>query len=419
MKKQNYRKRRKRKAMELQKKRRIAMYTLAPLIIFIISYLAYLPQTANTSRNDIIAHMNAALSLDLVLNIPHCGWHFLCWLFYACLPIQIGTAACLATGVFNALTAFVTVWLMNRFFDGKLRTVAFPTVVTLISMLVGPLYLRFFNSKYYLGQGSPNIWHNPTVNAVRPFMILVTVFTVEYWSCDEKETVKFGKRTVKKTTAYQLLLMVLLFLSTITKPSYIMVYLPVCGLVALVRLVKSRGKLFGKLIISHLYFVPSLILFLWQYLSVYIMGEKTGNSGGIEIAFFKVARLYTSSVTISLILKMAFPFLVIIIWRKVLFQNKLFQLTFWQFLMGLAITWTLAETGKRLNHGNFGWGNILAASFLWTFCVLFYAKKLWEDKDKIVGCTRLKLKYGVPGMILLWHLAAGIISMNTYFKEFQ
>ena len=354
--------------------------------------------------------MEHALSLDMVLEVTHCGWHFVCWLFYACLPISIQAAASMATALFNAASAVLVIWLLERYLKGRPAGAWLSGTAAVIALTAGPLYLRFYNSSYYLGQGSPNPWHNPTSTAVRPFMILITILTADYWALDKTAAVRMGKRAVKKTTLYQLALMVLLFLSTITKPSFLMVYLPACGLIALARLIAGKGKNFVSLLIQHLYFIPSLLVFLWQYLKIYILGGGVASQAGetgIAIDFFKVAGMYAPSVLFSLILKMAFPFLVILLWRKVIFKDRLFQLTFLQFIMGLLITWTFVETGKRASHGNFGWGNILASSMLWIFCVVFYVRELTQNREAIGKSVGLKIKFGVPGAVLLWHFLAG------------
>lgn len=392
------------------KKRRIALYTAAPALIFMITWEIFYKQTMLPKSSDIVAHMEHALSLDMVLEVTHCGWHFVCWLFYACLPISIQAAASMATALFNAASAVLVIWLLERYLKGRPAGAWLSGTAAVIALTAGPLYLRFYNSSYYLGQGSPNPWHNPTSTAVRPFMILITILTADYWALDKTAAVRMGKRAVKKTTLYQLALMVLLFLSTITKPSFLMVYLPACGLIALARLIAGKGKNFVSLLIQHLYFIPSLLVFLWQYLKIYILGGGVASQAGetgIAIDFFKVAGMYAPSVLFSLILKMAFPFLVILLWRKVIFKDRLFQLTFLQFIMGLLITWTFVETGKRASHGNFGWGNILASSMLWIFCVVFYVRELTQNREAIGKSVGLKIKFGVPGAVLLWHFLAG------------
>lgn len=101
------------------KKRRIALYTAAPALIFMITWAIFYKQTMLPKSSDIVAHMEHALSLDMVLEVTHCGWHFVCWLFYACLPISIQAAASMATALFNAASAVLVIWLLERYLKGR------------------------------------------------------------------------------------------------------------------------------------------------------------------------------------------------------------------------------------------------------------------------------------------------------------
>lgn len=398
-------------------RRKAALYFFVVVIMFVLTYIAFYVQAQKPGGSDTTVHMGNALSFDLVMRDSHCGWHFVCWLLYACLPITIEEAAAAATALFNACTAALLIWFGEKYMDRmgqekikleRWKAAVIP-LVTLVSMLVGPLYLRFYNRRYYLGQGSPNPWHNPTSTAVRPFMIPITVLTVGYWCCGEEETVTVRGKTLKKTTAYQLVLGVLLLISTVIKPSYLMVYLPVCGVRALACLFRSRGRGFWKLVAQHLYFIPSLCVFLYQYLILYFLPAEAGaEEAGVVIAFFRAVRMHAPSVTVSLLLRMAFPFLVIFLWRKEIFKEWCFPLVFGQYIAGLLISWTFAETGRRASHGNFGWGNILACFLLWAFCLFFFAKRFLEDKERIQSSRRLKARYGVLFSLLVWHLAGGI-----------
>ena len=65
------------------------------------------------------------------------------------------------------------------------------------------------------------------------------------------------------------------------------------------------------------------------------------------------------------------------------------------------------ETVKRASHGNFCWGNILASSMVWIFCVVFYVRELTQNREAIGKSVGLKIKFGVPGAVLLWHFLAG------------
>ncbi len=385
-------------------KRKALSYTITPVIIFVLTYWIYFRQ-AIQHRGDINAHMQLALSLDRVLTASHSGWHFLTWVLYACLPISIEIAAAASTALYNMLAAMIVLWIIDRYMGHTLKTVTYPTVISLVALLVGPCYLRFYNINYLLGQSTPNIWHNPTTTAVRPFMFLVTVLTLDYWEETDQ----------KKKRNYAWILMILLLLSTWIKPSFLMAYAPVCFIYIMVRLIKGRGRNFLALVCENLYFIPSLLLFLSQYIRIFIFGGAEHTEATVEIAFFRVARIHSPSIVISILLKMAFPVLVLLIWRKEIFKDKLIRFVFWLFIVGLLTSWTFAETGKRAKSGNFGWGNVLASGFLWLLCLIYYCVQLRKDaKGLQEKGLALKVKYGVPAAFLLWHLTAGITSLPIY-----
>ncbi len=396
--------------------RRIASYLLAAVVMFILTYLMSYKE-AVMEASDMTVHMNASSSLSSVLGLTHNGWHVVCWMVYNCLPVKIETAAALTTAGFNAVTAAAAMYLVDRYTRPdyeKKGSLVWPALITAASMIAGPLYLRFFNENYYLGQSSPNPWHNPTSLAARPFALIITILTVAYWDLEDDEKFCLFGKTLKKTHVYQFILMVLLAYDTVIKPSFLMIYLPACGLILLARLIRRRGRNLLRLILGHLYFIPAIIILLWQYLIIFISPSADAaqsSEGGIAISFFSVAKLHTDSVTLSLILKMAFPFLVIIIWHKVLFKDKLFHLVIMNYLMGLAVSWTLTETGVRANHGNFGWSNMLGSSILWIFCVAFFAMQFiswFKSKKQITSEDPAILRFLIPGFFLFWHLAAGM-----------
>lgn len=391
------------------------MYFWAFALVFLATWIIFTKQAQMPKHSDIVKHMKFTMSLTDVLKLTHNGWHFICWLFYACLPITPAQAAVLTTSLFNGATAVITAGLAERLFNGsqpvwkgKVRSYL-PAVLAVVGLTVGSLYLRFYNNNYYLGQGTPNPWHNPTVLAVRPFMLLIDFMTLWYWDLWREEG--FEKScSNKQCRKYQWALTFLLLYSTLTKPSFLMIYCPVCGIVELWRIRKhwKEGEAWKNAILRNLYFIPSLFVFLWQYLRIFIVGGTAGGEGGIIIAPFYVARMYAPSVLISLILRMAFPFLVIVLWRKKIFKEKLFPLIFGQYVVGLLTTWIFAETGNRASHGNFGWGNALGCSFLWIFCLIFYVREMERDWDRIKKEPRYMLRYLIPALFLIWHLLAGI-----------
>ena len=103
---------------------RAAAYVIVTAVIFALTYIMTKKELVPT-HSDVRAHMQYALSLDLVLGRDHGGWEFACWLLYAMLLVDITAAACIVTSLFNALTAAAVLWFGFRFLDahtqGRMR----------------------------------------------------------------------------------------------------------------------------------------------------------------------------------------------------------------------------------------------------------------------------------------------------------
>ena len=397
-------------------RRRLWTYFVPTAVIYFMTYFLVYKNSLMESGSDVATHMKHALSLDLVLELTHNGWHFACWLIYALLPADINTAAAISTALFNALAAVLVVRIVLDYhkpdFSVPGSTIV-PVLVSMAALLAGPLYLRFYNPEYYLGQTSPNAWHSPTTIAVRPFMLLITLLTLRYYDLPaEKRTRLFG-REWHTAALYQILMAVLLAAATAIKPSFLMLYLPACFVIALIRLFKSRGRDFFALLLAHLYMLPALLVLGRQYVSIFLRSgeaaaQNGGKAAGVGIALFKSAKVYAPSPLFSVLLLMAFPLLVTIFWWKQLLKDKLYLFSGLEFIMGLLISWTLTETGKREKSGNFGWCKILGASMLWIVCLAFYSVRLKEDKDQLLIRAGLAAKHLLTSLTLLWHLIAGI-----------
>ena len=403
---------------------RAAVWIAAAACIYLMTYRLSLKESLLPFSSDMVTHIKYAVSLDHVLKLTHFGWHFVCWALFACLPIDITEAAAAATALFNVLSGLLTLCFIERIVKPDYKKGLWPGAgvfaLCVVCLTVGPLYLRFFNMRYYLGQGTPNPWHNPTSIAVRPFLLALCLLIEDYWMIEKGEKIYLFGKERNKAFIYQIVMGILLAAGTLVKPSILMVYFPACAVIALAKLIKGRGRNFFTLLVQHLYFLPALFIILWQFISIYISGtDKYLNSSTIVIDFFYTARLHTSSFVVSLLLRMAFPFLVIVIWRKEIFKQPLFRLIMIQYLIGLATTWTFRETGRRANHGNFGWGNILACSIVWIYTICFFISKIKEDPSwyRINDGIVKRLKYLLPLLLLAWHAVAGLCYYCYLLKD--
>ena len=391
---------------------RRAVYIAAPLFIFIITYILVLKETGLEKNSDVASHMRKCLSFEEMMSVSHNGWHIVCYLLYEMLPIPIETAASIASALFNAFACVLTIWLCEHMMKPDYSRKESFWLVSFLSasaLIIGPLYLRFYNPRYYVGQSSPNPWHSPTTMGVRPFALLITILTAFLWDCGEEETTKAFGRVLKRKTVLQIWLGILLLAATLIKPSILTIYLPVCGVRALICLVKGKGRNLLTLIRDHLYFLPSAALFLFQFMKIYIIGGTASakTTEGIEIALFKVTNMAAPFFPVSVVLRMAFPFAVIIIWRKIVFKDTMFKISFWQYVAGMLVFWIFAEKGSRASHGNFGWGNVIASSVLWIWCLIFFVRQWKSEGPAKESSAGTKAKFIVPACLFFWHLAAG------------
>ena len=290
--------------------------------------------------------------------------------------------------------------------SGKKLSLAKTAAFTLLLSISSAIYVPWFNDKPYLGQGSPNPWHNPTTIMVRPIGLLV--FFLVMSECLRVQRAGFRKGQGLRVWK-GILIAVLLVLSNLSKPSFVQIFYP--GIFVLMVLwlfvYRFRNFPFGmQLLVCCL---PSVALMGMQFLSAFY-GSSNSDSAGVVIAPFKVAGLYTKNIAVSTLLVLAFPLLTGLcsIVRRTFDWTDAFA---WiMLLVGMAEKFLLAEGGSRMAHGNFSWGYILAAYLLWFVTIRDFAA--WRGTLSGGGSGARKgistLAWAVCGLVLLAHFVSGI-----------
>ena len=283
---------------------------------------------------------------------------------------------------------------------------------TLILSLSAAIFVPWFNEKPYLGQGSPNPWHNPTTIMVRPIALLI--FVLVMGECLRVQRGGFRKGQGLKIWK-GILIAILLVLSNLSKPSFVQVFYPAIFLLMFLWLFVYRFRNFPLGMQLLVCCLPSVGLMGMQFLSAFY-GTTNSDSAGVVIAPFKVAGLYTPNIAISTLLVLAFPLLLALcsIARRVFDWTDAFA---WLMLLaGMAEKFLLAEGGSRFYHGNFSWGYIIGLYLLWFVSVRDYAA--WYCVKRDGGATGIGssgaakffgfLFFILCGILLLLHLISGI-----------
>ena len=95
--------------------------------------------------------------------------------------------------------------------------------------IAAAIYVPFFNKTPYLGQGSPNVWHNPTTIGVKWAALLVFMLTAAELTRLVRERFEKDLRPVPAVV-----IALLMVVCNLYKPSLVMVYYPAIFSVCLV-----------------------------------------------------------------------------------------------------------------------------------------------------------------------------------------
>lgn len=295
--------------------------------------------------------------MESILDQPYPVWHIMVNLLYKAFHIPYVYAAALTSASLYTMEYCVIRKIMlqlNR--EAPERRQWKIDIFSALLMFVQPVYVPWFNQEQYIGQGSPNVWHNPTIAACYPFALICVYLFVEMIRRPEGDIhmvdyVRFG---------------FFLLLSVLAKPCFIQIFIPAAAVVLLMALVRTKGK---SLLFSIKFACSCLPGCLWCVLIFFLsfISQNTADNSGIGIGFFDVWRLYTPNIAVSLLLATAFPCAYLVLkYRNI--KSKHFMSFAWIcFLFGVLEYGFLKETGARFSDGNFAWGYSVSLTILYVF----------------------------------------------------
>lgn len=219
----------------------------------------------------------------------------------------------------------------------------------------------FLNHQYYLGQITPNVWHNSTTIFAFPFALLL--FWKSFLYIESPERTKLIN------------IFLLIVLNIIIKPSFFFIFAIGFPLFTLYKL--GWSKYFWK--VSIIVSIGILFIF-FQYLLIYKLGigyERINNERDkIALMPFVVWKTYTGNywfMITAFLTSLAFP-----VFSALLSLKKLIRSDFWIYsvilqFIAIVLFILLAESGPRIVHGNFYWQCVFASYilFLTTLINLF------------------------------------------------
>ena len=391
---------------ELAPKRRIDWTVIAAVLLILIGTTAVYLREVRYEFVDFRVHMNIAGDFDftdlhsITSRLAYPMWHLLVAVVYQ-LGVPLEWAASIVSAVCKAAT-FVIVYLMvDTISWGKAKR----WVVTLLSLtviVVTGLWIRPVSYFVYKGVGSPNVWHNPTQQAVTLAMMMVMPWLAHCWYEFER-MLSEGKTGVMLPWWKVAVLAILCMGSLACKPTFMQALLPAAFVMFLVELIRrpQEWRYFAQIVIA---FVPSAAYFLLQYL--YYTGVVVEFTSGVEI--YAKKRDVWHAIRNALMMSAAPLMALVSCWRKGMFKDR-------QIVLGLLMIFFSAleamffhETGQREGHGNFTWAANSSSFYMWVIMTGTFLRCFISDvKNGSVSVIR-KAGYAATIALYAWHVVSGV-----------
>ncbi len=297
-------------------------------------------------------------------------------------------------GVMMAIVVWITIFVsykLMRMIAKDADPVLLYAGVLAANVVVG-YYIPQLNPYRYLGLQSGNIYHNSTYIGMKLCGTIVLVLYFKYVNEYEKWLTK----------EQWILFAESIILVNLTKPNFIVAFAPIMGVCLLIDLIRKKGKTFPQIFMFGLAVIPSVLVLLFEYTSLFPSGE-----GGLEFSIAYCLRLRTNHPVISVFQCMAFAFFVLVFHIKDLKKNGRFGFAWIFTLVNFLIYIFITESGGRKEHGNLSWGYCYGVYVAYMASIAMFV----QDITALIHNREEKKPlwyYIVGGILLIGHLFFGI-----------
>ena len=334
-----------------------------------------------------------------------------------CLFTTPNHAMAITLTVLNGLNFLILKYFFNKYLPVDKKDVkngCISTILVFLVLFVSMLFPFSYLGRYramgenflyrYKGIFSPNPFHNATYLAARPFAVIAFFLAIDILNDYENNDCWFRPKYVSFA--------IVLLIATMTKPSFTLVLVCVCGFIMLCRLFRSKLKGLKAFWQFGIMFIPTLLDLLYQYRGVFI--GAAGEEKGIGVGFLVAWKTATDNVVVSILFAIAFPLAVLLFQRTRLRENR--NLLFsWQFyLTGILMLLFLYEKGFRMPDMNFAWSYMYGLFFLYVTSLIVLVQETRMRKQAV-------WKLGLQWLVFAAHMICGIdyfrIVINGYFYQ--
>ena len=381
-----------------------------PLLLAVIVYCGYsivlgwLAKPSGWARSDYIAHALTARNwwLGRGLGAPHFLFEALiiaCHMLFS--TSDVLSTALVVAGVSAVAAALATYTFWIRQLPGENDRDYWVAALWCLGLqVVGPITLAtIWANNFIWGYIYPaSTYHNPTIVLLKPLALLSFALTLRALECS---------MTARPRWQLVLGLSAAGMLSALAKPNWLLCFLP--GVVLTILFDSGLRGRRPAWCVAGAAILTGLSVLAWQYAFLY------GHSEADRIIFTpqKWLSRYGSLAPLKLMLSIAYPVSVLILFWKDLRKSLLLTLAWSTFGISLLIAYGFSETGPRAGDDNLGWSAQIA------LFVLFVASTI-----AMVGVLRqpaataqrhaLRFRRDLAVVIFLLHVVGGLTCYATY-----
>lgn len=326
-------------------------------------------------------------------------WHILVAIVHQ-LGVPLEWAAAGVSAVCKGATYLLVYNLLLAMSWGKARRWVV-ALLSLVAVIVTGIRIPSVSLFVYKGVGSPNVWHNPTQQAVTLAMMMVMPWLAHCWYEFER-MMDEGKTGVMLPWWKVIVLAVLCMGSLACKPTFMQALLPAAFVMYAVEVFRHKGewRYFGQIILA---FVPAAGYFLLQYL--YYTGVVVEFTSGVEMGVTLRGAWGTIRGTLMM---SACPLLAVLVcYRKGQFKDRQLVLALLMTVFSVMEAMFFHETGQREGHGNFAWAANSSSFYLWV-CMLGVFLRSFPQDVKNGMCALRKAGYVAVGGLFIWHVYSAV-----------
>ena len=377
------------------------------LLLLFASALIYAPvmRVATSDSLDFRDHIQMAEDFpDKVTHVTHALFHGTYRFIAAVAPENTAPSrsALIAALVFMLPLPMVLFWLLRRFAGASLPdwlTAALAIGLTLMA----PVTLGAGADSHMNGYINTIVYHNPTLLAMRLFILPISLLALRAFD-------NSGYRNANQRLWFVLLTLALVMAATQAKPSYTIVLLPGCCLLALYR--RLRGEQVDWALLIGGICLPGVGLLVLQYLLSYI-----NHQDGSHIAFGFLTYLRLShedwQIGLKFALSLLFPLGVCWLYRGSIGGDLYLRMSWLIFGLSLILGYGFYEHGPRAWHGNLVWSSYSALFVLMVASLLFVLAR--HDMEQRAGMAGWRIggfafsrRAGICMLLFAMHLVSGV-----------